>query len=429
MECDLIARAQPQFRGKVIKAVGTIIHAMVPRARIGELCLLREPGQAEPLACEVVGFADGVALLTPIGELHGLSTEAEVEGTGRVLDIPIGDALLGRVLNSYGQPLDGGEPPVTEARRPVSGSAPDPMKRQVISQPLFMGSRVIDGLLTFGEGQRIGIYGQPGGGKSSLLAQIARNAEVDVIVIALIGERGREVREFIERNLRGEGLRRSVVVVATSDRPAAERVKAAAAATAIAEHFRDQGRRVLLLMDSVTRYARAQREIGLAAGEPPTRRGFPPSVFADLPRLMERAGPGERGSITAIYTVLVEGDGSGDPIAEETRGILDGHIVLSPQLAASGHFPAIDVLASRSRVMDAVVSAEQRDQAAHVRRLLARYNEIELLVQVGEYKAGADPLSDEALRKIENLQIFLRQGPDEVQSFPDTQVWLRWLKQ
>jgi type III secretion protein N (ATPase) len=429
LEQGLAVVAQPQLRGRVIKAVGTMIHAVVPRAHIGELCFLREPRSDERLAAEVVGFADGVALLTPIGELRGLSTEAEVEATGRVLDLPIGDALLGRVLNSYGEPLDGRPAPLTERRRPIAGSAPDPMRRQVIAKPLVMGSRVLDGLLTCGEGQRIGIYGEPGGGKSSLLAQIARNAEVDVTVIALIGERGREVREFIERNLREEGLRKAVVVVATSDRPAAERVKAAAAATAIAEHFRDEGKRVLLLMDSVTRYARAQREIGLAAGEPPTRRGFPPSVFADLPRLMERAGPGETGSITAFYTVLLEGDGAGDPIAEETRGILDGHIILSPQLAASGHYPAIDVLVSRSRVMDAVVSQEHRDQAAHVRRLLARYNEIELLVQVGEYKQGSDALADEALRKIQNLRIFLKQGPDEVQAFPDTQVWLRWLSQ
>jgi len=285
----------------------------------------------------------------------------------------------------------------------------------------------MDGLLTCGEGQRLGIYGEPGGGKSSLLAQIVKGVEADVAVIALIGERGREVREFIERHLGAEGMRRSVLVVATSDRSAMERARAAYVATAIAEFFRDLGRRVVLMMDSVTRFARALREIGLAAGEPPTRRGFPPSVFAALPQLTERAGPGECGSITAFYTVLVEGDGSGDPIAEETRGILDGHVVLSRKLADSGHYPAIDVLASRSRVMDSVTSPEHRRRANRMRELLARYAEAEFLVQVGEYKTGADPTTDEAIAKFEHLRDFLRQPRDEWTSFTETQAWMTQL--
>jgi type III secretion protein N (ATPase) len=290
-----------------------------------------------------------------------------------------------------------------------------------------LGVRVIDGLLTVGDGQRLGIYGEPGGGKSSLMAQIVKGAQADICVMALIGERGREVREFVERHLGPEGMARSVLVVATSDRSAIERMQAAYAATAIAEHFRDEGRRVILLMDSVTRFARALREIGLAAGEPPTRRGFPPSVFASLPGLMERAGPGETGSITAFYTVLVEGDGGGDPIAEETRGILDGHIVLSPSLAAQNHYPAVDVLVSRSRVMGAVAAPEHVKAAGRFRQLLARYQEAEFLVQVGEYKSGSDALTDKAIARIDDLRGFLRQGEHETTPFEESVAWMQRL--
>ncbi len=279
---------------------------------------------------------------------------------------------------------------------------------------------MIDGLLTCGEGQRIGIYGAPGTGKSSLLASIVKGAEADVAVVALIGERGREVREFIERHLGEEGRRKSVLVVATSDRSAMERVKAAYVATAIAEYFRDQDKRVLLLIDSITRFARAQREIGLAAGEPPTRRGFPPSVFAEMPRLLERAGSGKVGSITAFYSVLVEGDGSADPIAEESRGILDGHIVLSPKLGGAGHYPAIDVLQSRSRVMDSITARDHGEAATHIRSLLARHGEIELLLRVGEYQAGSDPVADEAVAKIEAINAFLRQGEHDRTAYANT---------
>lgn len=412
------------LRGRVTRAVGTMIHAVVPDVRVGELCRLHNPHNGWTLDAEVIGLDGGSALLTPIGELAGLSSRTDVIPTGRVMEAPVGDALLGRVIDAAGRPLDAKGPLETTTSRPLHGSAPSPLTRTLINRTLPLGLRAIDGLLTCGEGQRIGIYGEPGGGKSSLLAQIVRGAEADVAVVGLIGERGREVREFVEVQLGDSGMRRAVLVVSTSDRAAMERVKAAYVATAIAEQFRDEGKRVLLLMDSITRFARALREIGLAAGEPPTRRGFPPSVFAQLPSLMERAGPGKTGSITAFYTVLVEGDGSADPIAEETRGILDGHLILSPQLANAGHYPAIDVLASRSRVMNAVTDPVHQRAAARLRELLARYAEVEFLIQVGEYKSGTDPIADQAVAKINDLRSFLRQAGTERNSLEETLAWL-----
>jgi ATP synthase in type III secretion protein N len=412
------------LRGRVTRAVGTMIHAVVPDVRIGELCRLRNPHTGWMRDAEVVGLDGGHALLTPIGDLAGLSARTEVIPTGRVMEAPVGEALLGRAIDSAGHPLDGKGPIHADAARPLHGSAPSPLARSLVHRPLVLGLRAIDGVLTCGEGQRMGIYGEPGGGKSSLLAQIVRGADADVAVIALIGERGREVREFVEVQLGEDGMRRAVLVVSTSDRSAMERVKAAYVATAIAEHFRDGGKRVLLVMDSITRFARALREIGLAAGEPPTRRGFPPSVFAQLPSLMERAGPGAIGSITAFYTVLVEGDGSGDPIAEETRGILDGHVILSRQLASAGHYPAIDVLASRSRVMSAVTDAAHQRAASRLRELLSRYAEIEFLLQVGEYKSGSDPVADEAVAKINEIRSFLRQSSTERIGIQETLAWL-----
>lgn len=411
-------------RGRITRAVGTVIHAVVPDVRIGELCLLQDPRTGWSLDAEVIGLSEEGVLLTPIGDLQGLSSRTEVVSTGRMLEIPVGPMLLGRVVDSFGRPLDGRGPVAASETRPLRGPAPNPMTRRMIERPLPLGVRVLDGLLTCGEGQRIGIYGEPGGGKSTLLSQIVKGAAADVAVVALIGERGREVREFIERHLGEAGLRRSVVVVATSDRSAMERAQCAYMGTALAEHFREQGLRVVLMMDSLTRFARAMREIGLAAGEPPTRRGFPPSVFAMLPGLLERAGMGEGGSVTAFYTVLVEGDGSGDPIAEETRGILDGHVVLSRSLAAQGHFPAIDVLSSRSRVMDAVVSGEHRQAASFMRDLLARHAEAEFLVRVGEYKQGSDPLTDRAIASIDELRRFLRQGEGEASGFEETVAWM-----
>lgn len=414
-------------RGRIVGAMGTIIRAILPNVAVGELCRLIDPRTGHAMEAEVVGLAGHEVVLTPTGDIRGLSADAEVVGTGRLREVPVGPGLLGRVLDGVGQPLDGRGPLPRQGTRPLWAPPPPAMTRQMVERPLPLGLRVMDGLLTCAEGQRIGIYGEAGGGKSTLMSQIVRGSAADVAVVALVGERGREVREFIEQNLGEDGLARSVVVVATSDRPAMERVCAALTATAIAEYFRDQGKKVLLFVDSVTRYARALREIGLAAGEPPTRRGFPPSVFASLPQLLERAGMGEAGSITAFYAVLVEGDGQGDPIAEETRSILDGHVILSRELAAAGHYPAIDVLSSRSRVMPAVVPAEHMAAAARMRALLARYAEVEFLIQVGEYKAGGDPLADEAVGKIEALRAFLRQGTDERTEFERMSEWMAQL--
>ncbi|MEI6413236.1 MAG: type III secretion system ATPase SctN [Pseudomonadota bacterium] len=416
-------------RGRVLQVVGTLIEAAVPRVEIGEICHLRAPGESQILAAEVVGLNQNTALLTPLGSMQGISNATEVIPTGQRHRVAVGPGLLGRVLDGMGRPLDiatrGDFKP--EAYYPVYASPPDPLTRRLVSQPLPLGIRVLDGLLTCGEGQRMGIFAAAGGGKSTLLSSLVRGAKVDVCVLALIGERGREVREFLDRDLGPEGLARSVVVIATSDRTAMERAKAAYVATAVAEYFRDRNQRVLLLMDSVTRFARALREIGLAAGEPPTRRGFPPSVFATLPQLMERAGQSDKGSITALYTVLVEGDDMTEPVADETRSILDGHIVLSRKLASANHYPAIDVLASVSRVMNAVVTREHKEAAGRLRHLLAKYQDVELLVKIGEYQKGSDPLADQALAKIDAINRFLRQGTDERSSFEDTQETLKGL--
>jgi len=408
------------IKGRVTQVIGTIIKAVVPTVKVGEVCLLRNPGEAFEMKAEVVGFQRDAALLTPIGDMIGISTATEVVPTGHAHRVPVGPGLLGRVLDGLGRPLDADTrgPIVADSFYPVFADAPDPLKRRLIDRPLELGVRVLDGLLTCGEGQRMGIFAAAGGGKSTLLGMLVKGAAVDVTVIALIGERGREVREFIESELGPEGLRRAVVVCATSDRSSMERAKAAYVATAIAEYFRDQGQRVLFLMDSVTRFARAQREIGLAAGEPPTRRGFPPSVFATLPKLMERVGMNDKGSITALYTVLVEGDDMTEPIADETRSILDGHIVLSRKLAAGNHYPAVDVLASASRVMNAVIGAEHRAAAGRIRELMSKYAEVELLVRIGEYKTGGDADTDEAIGKWEAVRAFLRQRTDERSTLP-----------
>lgn len=403
-------------RGRVRRILGVVVHASVPSVSIGEICLLRDARSGAETAAEVVGFVDDEALLTPIGELTGLSTEAEVIPTGRDLRAPVGPGLLGRVISPLGEPLDGRplDPATTANRVPVHREPPAALDRDLISRPIRLGIRSIDGLNTLARGQRVGVFGEPGVGKSSLLASVVNGAEADVIVVGLVGERGREVREFIERQLDEDGRARSVIVVATSDRPAMERVKAAYVATAVAEYFRDQGKNVLLMMDSITRFARAQREIGLAAGEPPTRRGFPPSFFAALPRLLERPGLGSgEGSITALYTVLTEGDGTLDPVAEETKAILDGHIMLSADLAQRNQFPAVDVLASRSRLMEAVASPAHRAAAARVRELMAQYREIELLVRVGEYRSGSDPLADLAIARKPIIDAFLKQESGE----------------
>jgi len=409
-----------EVRGRVEQVVGTIIRATVPGVKVGELCVLRNPWEDWELKAEVVGFSKQVALLTPLGELQGISPATEVYPTGEIHSVPVGDDLLGRVLNGLGEPIDGGPPLRPRAFNPVYADPPNPMERRIIEKPISLGLRVLDGMLTCGEGQRMGIFAAAGGGKSTLLSCIIKGTDADVCVLALIGERGREVREFLERDLGPEGLKRAVVVVSTSDRSSMERLKAAYVATAIAEYFRAQGKRVLMLMDSVTRFGRALREIGLAAGEPPTRRGFPPSVFSSLPKLMERAGNSDTGSITALYTVLVEGDDMTEPIADETRSILDGHIVLSRKLAAANHYPAIDVQASVSRVMNSIVSKEHKEAAQLVRKVLAKYSELEILVQIGEYEKGSDKEADDALARIDAVNRFLKQGMDESSTFDQT---------
>lgn len=411
-----------QVKGRVVQVTGTIIRAVIPSVKIGEICILRSPSDDIGMKAEVVGFSLGSALLMPMGDMQGISSDTEVIPTGQVHLVPVGNTLLGRVLDGMGDPIDiSTRGPLNVTRYyPVLTGAPDPLRRRIIKQPLSLGIRALDGLLTCGEGQRLGVFAAAGGGKSTLMAMLVKGADVDVTVVALIGERGREVREFLEHELGEEGRQRSVIVCATSDKSSMERSKAAYVATAIAEYFRDQGKRVLFLMDSVTRFARAQREIGLAAGEPPTRRGFPPSVFATLPRLMERVGMGHKGSITALYTVLVEGDDMTEPIADETRSILDGHIILSRKLASANHYPAIDILSSVSRVMNMVASDDHKAIAGRFRELMAKYYEVELLVKIGEYKRGADPLADQAIDRIEKLRTFLRQRTDERISFDDT---------
>ena len=415
--------AQPiEVKGRVIQVVGTIVKAAVPGVKVGEICILRNPWENFEVQAEVVGFTREAALLTALGAMTGISAQTEVIPTRRVHMVPVGMSLLGRVVDGLGRPIDSDAkgPVRPDAYYPVFADPPSPLERKIISKPISLGIRALDGLLTCGEGQRMGIFAAAGGGKSTLLASIIRNTEAEVSVLALIGERGREVREFIEKDLGPEGLKRAVVVCATSDRSSMERLKAAYVATSIAEYFRDQGKKVLLMMDSVTRFGRAQREIGLAAGEPPTRRGFPPSVFSELPKLMERAGNSAKGSITALYTVLVEGDDMTEPIADETRSILDGHIILSRKLAQLNHYPAIDILQSISRCQSAIVPAEHKKAAAKLREILAKYQEVELLLKIGEYQKGADRATDEAIAKIDAVNAFLCQGLKEKPVYDDT---------
>ncbi|MCL1531187.1 type III secretion system ATPase SctN [Xanthomonas nasturtii] len=420
LERELAALAFGRRYGKVVEVIGTMLKVDGVQVSLGEVCELRQRDGSLLQRAEVVGFSRNLALLAPFGELVGLSRETRVIGLGRPLAVPVGSALLGRVLDGLGEPADGQGPVACDTWVRIQAQAPDPMRRQLIEHPMPTGVRIVDGLMTLGEGQRMGIFAAAGVGKSTLMGMFARGTQCDVNVIVLIGERGREVREFIEMILGEEGLARSVVVCATSDRSSIERAKAAYVGTAIAEYFRDQGMRVLLMMDSLTRFARAQREIGLAAGEPPTRRGFPPSVFAELPRLLERAGMGESGSITAFYTVLAEDDTGSDPIAEEVRGILDGHLILSREIAAKNQYPAIDVLGSLSRVMSQIVSAQQCQDAGQLRRLLAKYNDVETLLQVGEYRQGSDTVADEAIARIDAIRDFLSQPTDELSDYEAT---------
>jgi ATP synthase in type III secretion protein N len=423
-----LAALQPLARrGRVVQAVGTVLRASGLVVRIGQQCRVIDPARPEApgLRAEVIGLEREHALLAPLGELVGLAVGSEVEPLDEQASVPCGHALLGRVIDAFGEPLDGRPLPPQLARQPLRSASPQPLARQPVHTPFATGVRAIDATLTVGRGQRVGVFAMAGGGKSTLLAMLARSARADVNVIALVGERGREVREFIEDSLGPEGLARSVVVVATSDRPALERLRAAETATAIAEGFRAHGAQVMLMMDSVTRCARALRELGLSSGEPAVRRGYPPSVFAALPRLFERAGNDAHGSITAFYTVLAEDDDGSDPIAEEVRSILDGHIVLSRALGAAGHYPAIDVLASTSRVFPRVADRPHQAAALRLRALLARHAEIKFLLQVGEYKAGSDVLADQAIERLPAIEALLRQRPDEADTFADTVARLR----
>lgn len=407
--------------GKIIEVKGTLIKAILPKAKVGALCRIVNIHDKAVFLAEIVGFTDQYALLTPLGDLIGIAKESYVECFESTHSLAVGPHLIGKILDGMGQLSQPLTHPITEFREcPVYASPPDPLTRKMVDTPLALGIRSIDALLTCGEGQRIGIFAGAGVGKTSLLGMMAKNSDADINVIALIGERGREVNEFLQRDLGPEGIAKSVIVIATSDRPAMERVKAALVATAIAEYFRSEGKKVLLLMDSITRFARAYREIGLAAGEPPTRRGFPPSVFSQLPRLLERSGNSDKGSITAFYTVLVEGDDMSDPIADEVRSILDGHLILSRDLADQAHYPAIDILASKSRVMDAVVDKEHIQAANEIKRLMAKYKDIELLVQIGEYKSGSDIIGDRAVKKIGAIKLFLQQQTNQFFKFSDT---------
>jgi flagellum-specific ATP synthase len=410
---ETLARTEPcVLAGRVTRAAGIVVEAVLPQVAVGTSCEIQATGNRK-VAAEVVGFAGSQVILMPFGDVRGIGEGCPVIPRASAGEIVVGPALLGRVVDAAMQPLDTMPAPVLQSRVPLHAPPPPAMSRRRISKPLVLGIRSIDACLTCGEGQRLGIMSGPGVGKSVLLGMLARSAEADVVVVGLVGERGREVREFVERDL-GPGLHRSVVVVATGDEPPLVRVRAAMAATAVAEYFRDRGKRVLLLLDSLTRVAMAQREIGLAAGEPPTARGYPPSVFALLPRLVERAGNvASTGSITAMYTVLAEGDDLTDPVVDAARASLDGHIVLARKLAQQGHFPAVDVLASVSRVMNDIASKGHRELAQETREVLAAYRESADLVEVGAYVAGTNPRVDRALRCIHEVNQVLCQGPDE----------------
>lgn len=413
--------------GRITEVVGMLIKAVVPQVKMGEVCLIKRDG--EPLIAEVVGFTREEVFLSPLGEMIGIGPSSEVIPTRMPLHIKVGPELLGRVLNGLGHALDEetkGPLNLTETYS-VINPPPDPLTRQKITEPLSVGVRCLDGVLTCGKGQRMGIFAAAGGGKSTLLGMIAKHARADVNVISLIGERGREVREFLENDLGPEGMKRSVIVVSTSDQAAQLRLNAAYVGTAIAEYFRAQGKTVILMMDSVTRYARALREIGLAAGEPPARAGFTPSVFATLPRLLERSGNSDVGSITAFYTILVAGDDMNEPVADEVRSILDGHIILSSELARQYHYPAIDVLSSISRILPQIVDKEHLQLIGKIREVLANYKKNELLIRIGEYKPGSDKNADFAIKYIEKVNRFLKQQVDEVSSFEETLQQLKAL--
>lgn len=403
----------PKLSGRVTKIIGLMMESTGPAVEIGEICLVYPVKSEEPLKAEVVGFNGDKVLLMPLGDMKGIGPGSIVVATNKELEVDVTESLLGRILDGLGQPIDGMYKPSPENHYPANNEAPNPLTRDKIGSVMPLGIKAIDGLLTVGKGQRMGIFAGSGVGKSTLLGMIAKYTKADVNVIALVGERGREVREFIENELGEEGLKRSVVVVATSEKPALVRVKAALIATSIAEFFRDSGKNVLLMMDSVTRFSMAQREIGLAVGEPPVTRGYTPSVFAMLPKLLERAGNSSKGSITGLYTVLVDGDDFNEPISDAVRGILDGHIILSRRLASLGHYPAIDVLDSASRVMPNITSEEHVMMTIRFKELLATYRESEDLINIGAYAKGSNPKIDLAIDKIDSINEFLKQRTHE----------------
>lgn len=407
--------------GKVTQVIGLTVESEGPDASVGDVCYIYPYKSSKPLKAEVVGFRDNRVILMPLGDLHSIGPGCEVVGTGKPLTVQVGYELLGKVLDGLGQPLDGSKLPSRMTQYSTHNQPSNPLKRPRVLEPISVGIRAIDGLLTVGNGQRVGIFAGSGVGKSTLLGMIARNTAADVNVIALIGERGREVLDFIERDLGPEGLARSVVVVATSDQPALIRIKGALIATSIAEFFRDRGLNVMLMMDSVTRYAMAQREVGLAVGEPPATRGYTPSVFATLPKLLERSGTSPKGSITAFYTVLVDGDDMNEPIADAVRGILDGHIVLNRNLANKGHFPAIDILASVSRVMKEIVPSDHQEAAQFLNRLLSVYKDSEDLINIGAYQRGSNPEIDLSLQYIQAINEFTRQKVNEKVTYTEVQ--------
>lgn len=405
--------------GKVAKVVGLTIESIGPGAKLNDLCLIKSNTREEPVKAEVVGFRDDRVLLMPYDDVEGVGLGSWVENTGAPLQVAVSEELLGCTLNGVGEPMSDFSLPENCPRYSVEAEPPDPLTREIIADALPLGVKAVDGMITVGKGQRIGIFAGSGVGKSTLMGMFARNTKADINVIALIGERGREVREFIERDLGEEGMKRSVVVVATSDKPALIRKKAAQTATAVAEYFRDKGKDVLLMMDNLTRFSMAQREIGLASGEPPVSRGYPPSVYAEMPQLLERAGNSDCGSITGLYAVLVDGDDFNEPIADTARGILDGHIVLSRNMAQRNHYPAIDVLASISRVMSSVASKEHKQLAGQMKNVLATYRDAEDLINIGAYRAGSNKNIDFAIEKIDAVNDFLRQGTEEKFLFDD----------
>jgi flagellum-specific ATP synthase len=415
----LLAKSYVERMGKVTKVVGLTVESIGPDASLNDLCCIISQDKKLRIKAEVIGFRDDRLLLMPYEDITGIGVGSMVINLEEPLTVKVGDHLLGKALDGLGNPMNGEELEYTTTY-PVDAKAPDPMDRVLISDVLSLGVKAVDGLLTIGKGQRIGIFAGSGVGKSTLLGMFARNTKADINVIALIGERGREVKEFIERDLGEEGVKRSVLVIATSDKPALIRKKAAKTATAIAEYFRDQGKDVLLMMDSLTRFSMAQREIGLASGEPPVSRGYPPSVYSEMPKLLERAGNSDKGSITGLYTVLVDGDDFNEPITDTARGILDGHIILSRKLAHKNHYPAIDVLASISRVMSAVATRDHKQLAGKLKSVLATYQDAEDLINIGAYKQGSNKNIDYAITKIGAVEEFLCQEVDSKITFDET---------